>query len=96
METGTGKAYCYVKTMFELNARYGWSRFIVAVPSIAIREGVFKLLEITAEHFQDGYKKCAHFFIYNSKQMHNLESFSSDAGINVMVINWRSPLGSVD
>ena len=87
METGTGKTYCYVKTMFELNARYGWSKFIVVVPSIAIREGVFKSLEITAEHFQDEYKKRARFFIYNSKQLHNLESFSSDAGINVMVIN---------
>ena len=87
METGTGKTYCYVKTMFELNARYGWSKFIVVVPSIAIREGVFKSLEITAEHFQDDYKKRARFFIYNSKQLHNLESFASDAGINVMVIN---------
>ena len=87
METGTGKTYCYVKTMFELNQRYGWSKFIVVVPSIAIREGVFKSLEITAEHFLEEYKKCARFFIYNSKQLHNLESFSSDAGINVMVIN---------
>jgi type III restriction enzyme len=87
METGTGKTYCYVKTMFELNARYGWSKFIVVVPSIAIREGVFKSLKITAEHFLDDYKKRARFFIYNSKQLHNLESFSSDAGINVMVIN---------
>jgi type III restriction enzyme len=87
METGTGKTYCYVKTMFELNVHYGWSKFIVVVPSIAIREGVFKSLEITAEHFLDDYKKRARFFIYNSKQLHNLESFSSDAGINVMVIN---------
>ncbi|MFZ2217382.1 MAG: DEAD/DEAH box helicase family protein [Rhodoferax sp.] len=87
METGTGKTYCYVKTMFELNARYGWSKFIVVVPSIAIREGVYKSLEITAEHFLDEYKKRVRFFIYNSKQLHNLESFSSDAGINVMVIN---------
>lgn len=87
METGTGKTYCYVKSMFELNARYGWSKFIVVVPSIAIREGAFKSLEITAEHFLDEYKKRARFFIYNSKQLHNLESFSSDAGINVMVIN---------
>lgn len=87
METGTGKTYCYVKSMFALNARFGWSKFIVVVPSIAIREGVFKSLEITAEHFLDEYKKRARFFIYNSKQLHNLESFSSDAGINVMVIN---------
>ncbi|MDH4234792.1 MAG: DEAD/DEAH box helicase family protein, partial [Gallionella sp.] len=87
METGTGKTYCYIKTMFELNLRYGWSKFIVVVPSIAIREGVFKSLEITAEHFLEEYKKRARFFIYNSKDPHNLESFSSDAGINVMVIN---------
>jgi type III restriction enzyme len=87
METGTGKTYCYIKTMFELNKRYGWSKFIVVVPSIAIREGVHKSLEITAEHFLEEYGKRARFFIYNSKQLHNLESFSSDAGINVMVIN---------
>ncbi len=87
METGTGKTYCYIKTMFELNARYGWSKFIVVVPSIAIREGVFKTLEITAEHFMEDYKKRARFFIYNSKQLHQLESFASDAGINMMVIN---------
>jgi type III restriction enzyme len=87
METGTGKTYCYIKTMFELNQRYGWSKFIVVVPSIAIREGVYKSLEITAEHFLQDYGKRARFFIYNSKQLHNLESFSSDAGINVMVIN---------
>lgn len=87
METGTGKTYCYIKSMFELNKRYGWSKFIVVVPSIAIREGVHKSLEITAEHFLEQYGKRARFFIYNSKQLHNLESFSSDAGINVMIIN---------
>ena len=87
METGTGKTYCYIKTIFEMNKRYGWSKFIIVVPSIAIREGVAKSLEITAEHFLETYEKKARFFIYNSKQLHNLESFSSDAGINVMVIN---------
>jgi len=87
METGTGKTYCYIKTIFELNRRYGWSKFIIVVPSIAIREGVAKSLEITAEHFLESYHKKARFFIYNSKQLHHLESFSSDAGINVMVIN---------
>ena len=87
METGTGKTYCYIKTMFEMYERYGWSKFIVVVPSIAIREGVHKSLEITAEHFLEQYGKRARFFIYNSKQLHNLESFSSDAGINVMIIN---------
>ncbi|MDW7724591.1 type III restriction-modification system endonuclease [Xanthomonas euvesicatoria pv. euvesicatoria] len=87
METGTGKTYCYIKTLFELNKQYGWSKFIIVVPSIAIREGVAKSLEITAEHFLESYQKKARFFIYNSKQLHHLESFSSDAGINVMVIN---------
>ena len=87
METGTGKTYCYIKTIFELNKLYGWSKFIIVVPSVAIREGVAKSLEITAEHFLETYQKKARFFIYNSKQLHHLESFSSDAGINVMVIN---------
>ena len=87
METGTGKTYCYIKTIFELNKLYGWSKFIIVVPSIAIREGVAKSLKITAEHFLESYQKKARFFIYNSKQLHHLESFSSDAGINVMVIN---------
>ena len=87
METGTGKTYCYIKTIFELNRQYGWSKFIVVVPSIAIREGVAKSLEITAEHFLETYHKKTRFFIYNSKQLPHLESFSSDAGINVMVIN---------
>ncbi|MDP3480834.1 MAG: DEAD/DEAH box helicase family protein, partial [Desulfoprunum sp.] len=87
METGTGKTYCYIKTMFELNRRYGWSKFIVVVPSVAIREGACKSFEITAEHFMEEYNKRARFFIYNSKQLHHLEQFSSDGGINVMIIN---------
>jgi type III restriction enzyme len=87
METGTGKTYCYIKTIFEMNKRYGWSKFIIMVPSIAIREGVHKSLQITADHFTESYGKKARFFIYNSKHLHELESFSSDAGINVMVIN---------
>lgn len=87
METGTGKTYCYIKSMFELNRLYGWSKFIVVVPSIAIREGVHKSFEITADHFLEEYGKRARYFIYNSKQLHNLESFSSDAGVNVMIIN---------
>ena len=87
METGTGKTYCYIKTAFELNKRYGWSKFIVVVPSIAIREGVYQALVITATHFLEEYGKKARFFIYNSKQLHHLESFSSDAHLNIMVIN---------
>jgi len=87
METGTGKTYCYIKTMFELYQRYGWSKFIVVVPSIAIREGVKKSFKITAEHFLEEYGKQARVFIYNSKSLHEIESFSSDASINVMIIN---------
>ncbi|MES2709326.1 MAG: DEAD/DEAH box helicase family protein [Verrucomicrobiota bacterium] len=87
METGTGKTYCYIKTMFELHKVYGWSKFIIVVPSIAIREGVAKSFEIMAEHFLADYGKRIRSFIYHSKQLHNLESFSSDAGINVMIIN---------
>lgn len=87
METGTGKTYCYIKSIFELNKRYGWNKFIIMVPSIAIREGVFHSLKNTADHFTESYSKKVRFFIYNSKQLHHLESFSSDAGINVMVIN---------
>jgi type III restriction enzyme len=87
METGTGKTYVYIRTMFELNRRYGWSKFIIVVPSIAIREGVQKSLEITAEHFLQDYGKRPRFFTYDSRAPHKLESFSSDGGINVMVIN---------
>jgi type III restriction enzyme len=87
METGTGKTYCYIKTVFEMNKRYGWSKFVIMVPSIAVREGVYKSLQITADHFTESYGKRARFFIYNSKCPHELENFSSDAGINVMVIN---------
>ena len=87
METGTGKTYCYIKTIFEMNKRYGWSKFIIMTPSIAIREGIYKSLQITADHFAESYSKKARFFIYNSRRLHELESFSSDAGINVMVIN---------
>lgn len=87
METGTGKTYCYIKTMFEMNKRYGWSKFIVVVPSIAIREGVAQSFRDTAEHFLEQYGKRARTFIYSSKDLPNLGSFSSDAGINVMIIN---------
>ena len=87
METGTGKTYVYIKTMFELNKKYGWSKFIVVVPSIAIREGVKKSFEITADHFMEHYGKKARFFIYNSANLNQLDNFSSNSGINVMIIN---------
>ncbi len=90
METGTGKTYCYIKTMFELNKRYGWSKYIVVVPSIAIREGVKKSFEITQDHFMEYYGKKARFFVYNSSNLNQLDSFSSNAGINVMIINMQA------
>ena len=87
METGTGKTYVYIKTMFELNKRYGGSKFIVVVPSIAIREGVYKSFTMLEDHFIELYGKKARHFIYNSSNLTQIDSFSSDASINVMIIN---------
>ncbi len=87
METGTGKTYVYIKSMFELNKRYGFSKFIVVVPSIAIREGVYKTFTMTEEHFMDTYGKKARYFIYDSKKLDKIEQFSSSNSINVMIIN---------
>ncbi|MGC4934751.1 type III restriction-modification system endonuclease [Gordonia sp. DT30] len=87
METGTGKTYVYVKTIMELHKRYGWSKCIIVVPSVAIREGVKKSFDVTAEHFQQLYGTKPRSFIYNSSQLHELERFSSDAGVQVLIIN---------
>ncbi|MDR2754220.1 MAG: DEAD/DEAH box helicase family protein [Planctomycetaceae bacterium] len=87
METGTGKTYVYIKTMFELHKNYGWSKFIVVVPSIAIREGVKKSFEMTQDHFMELYGLKARFFVYNSANLHQLDDFSQNSGINVMIIN---------
>lgn len=87
METGVGKTYTYIKTMYELNRAYGWSKFIVVVPSIAIREGVYKSFEMTQEHFAEEYGKKIRFFIYNSTQLTEIDRFASDSSINVMIIN---------
>ena len=87
METGTGKTYVYIKTMFEMNKRFGWSKFIVVVPSIAIREGVYKSFTMLDEHFMELYGKKARYFIYNSSNLTQIDSFSSEASINVMIIN---------
>lgn len=87
METGTGKTYVYIKSIFELHKKYGWSKFIVVVPSIAIREGVKKSFEMTQDHFMEYYGKKARFFIYNSARLQELDTFSSSAAINVMIIN---------
>lgn len=90
METGTGKTYTYIKTMYELNARYGWCKFIVVVPSIAIREGVYKTFQTTADHFAEEYGKRVRFFVYNSSRLNELEQFASDSNINVMIINTQA------
>lgn len=87
METGVGKTYTYIKTMYELNRAYGWSKFIIVVPSIAIREGVYKSFEMTQGHFAEEYGKKIRFFIYNSTQLTEIDRFASDSSINVMIIN---------
>lgn len=87
METGTGKTYTYIRTMYELNKNYGWSKFIVVVPSIAIREGVCKTFQMTEDHFMDIYGIKIRYFIYNSKQLYKIDQFASNSGINVMIIN---------
>lgn len=87
METGVGKTYTYIKTMYELNKHYGWSKFIVVVPSIAIREGVYKSFLVTQEHFAEEYGKKIRFFIYNSAQLTNIDQFASDSAMQVMIIN---------
>ena len=96
METGTGKTYVYIKTMFELNKRYGWSKFIVVVPSIAIREGVGKSFRMLEDHFMEHYGKKARWFIYDSSRLKSLDDFSSDAGINVMIINTQAFAASLN
>ena len=87
METGVGKTYTYIKTMYELNKQYGWSKFIIVVPSIAIREGVYKSFQTTEDHFAEEYGKKIRYFIYNSAQLTEIDRFASDNSINVMIIN---------
>ena len=90
METGTGKTYTYVKTMYELNKRFGWSKFIIVVPSVAIREGVYKSLQTTQDHFAEEYGKKIRFFIYSSARLTEVDRFASDSAINVMIINMQA------
>lgn len=90
METGTGKTYVYIKTMFELNKQYGWSKFIIIVPSIAIREGVAKSFSMLEGHFMEHYGKKARWFTYNSSNLNQLDQFSQDSGISVMIINTQA------
>lgn len=90
METGTGKTYCYTKTMFELNRLYGWSKFIIVVPSVAIREGVYKSLQATEQHFFEQYGKAIRYFVYDSKRLNELDAYSQSADICAMVINMQA------
>ena len=90
METGTGKTYVYIKTMFELNKRYGWTKFIVVVPSIAIREGVKKSFDITQDHLMELYGKKARYFVYNSDNLNQIDTYSQSADISVMIINTQA------
>lgn len=90
METGTGKTYVYIKTMFELNCRYGWCKFIVVVPSIAIREGVAKSFSMLEDHFMEHYGKKARWFVYNSSNLQQLDQFSQDSSISIMIINTQA------
>ncbi len=87
METGVGKTYTYIKTMYELNKHYGWTKFIIVVPSVAIREGVYKSFQTTEDHFAEEYGKKIRYFIYNSSQLTEIDHFASDSSINVMIIN---------
>ena len=93
METGTGKTFTYIKSMYELNKEYGWSKFIVMVPSIAIREGVQKSFDITQDYFQELYHKKIRYFVYNSSNssnIANINTFASDDSIQVMIINYQA------
>ena len=90
METGTGKTYVYTKTMFELNKLYGWTKFIVVVPSVAIREGVYKSLQNTEQHFFEQYGKAIKYFIYNSDRLNELDSYSESGDISCMIINMQA------
>lgn len=90
METGTGKTYVYTKTMFELNKLYGWTKFIIVVPSIAIREGVNDSFEATKDHFFEQYGKTIHFFIYDSHNLNRLDEYSQSNDIQAMIINMQA------
>ena len=90
METGTGKTYVYTKTILELNRLYGWTKFIVVVPSIAIREGVYKSLKNTEQHFFEQYGKAIRYFIYDSSRLGEIDRFSASSDVNVMIINMQA------
>jgi type III restriction enzyme len=88
METGTGKTYVYLRSMFELHEKYGFSKFIIVVPSVAIREGVYKSLQMTEEHFNQIYDNTPYdYFIYDSSKLGQVRNFATSQHIQIMVIN---------
>ncbi|MBN9657051.1 MAG: DEAD/DEAH box helicase family protein [Acidobacteria bacterium] len=88
METGTGKTYVYLRTIFELSRRYGFRKFIIVVPSVAIREGVLKNIEITSEHFRALYNKMPfEHFVYDAKKVNRLRQFALSNTVQILVIN---------
>ncbi len=88
METGTGKTYVYLRTIYELNSRYGWKKFVIVVPSVAIREGVLKTIEMTREHFRSVYGNLPiDAWIYDSSQVSKLRQFSTSNQLQVLIIN---------
>lgn len=96
METGTGKTYTYIKTMYELNKLYGWTKFVIVVPSVAIREGVLKSFKTMDDHFSDEYGKRMQYFVYNSKHLSKIDTFASDSGMHCMIINTQAFNSSFD
>ena len=88
METGTGKTYVYLKTIYELNKNYGFTKFVIVVPSVAIREGVYKILQITKEHFNGIFNnEPANYFVYDSNKLDQIRSFATSNTIEIMIIN---------
>ena len=90
METGTGKTYTYIKTMYELHKHYGWTKFVIVVPSVAIREGVIKSLDTMSDHFATEYGERMQYFVYDSSRLVDINQFVSDPKLQVMVINMQA------
>lgn len=90
METGVGKTYTYIKTMYELYEKYGWAKYIIVVPSVAIREGVYKTFEVTEDHFASLYGHRIRYFIYDSSKLSDISNFASDPNINVIIMNYQA------
>ena len=87
METGTGKTYLYLRTIFELHQRYGFTKFVVVVPSVAIKEGVYKTLQITEDHFRGVYANTPfEYFLYDSSRLGQVRNFATSPNIQIMIV----------